>query len=383
MAKKFLVPFILACMMLSACSGALVDVSPDEQSDAFDVDLISTLNLAIGETSNLVLDIQPHDGAEVNTSELEVTWVNSNQQAISLSDSKSPEIAVTGLSSGEATVTAMVGNLAAASCRVTVSNGTVVEVLGLSVSENTKSFVYDPEGSNNSFGLVAQIQTNPAVSNINVNWSSTVTSVATVTPRGTSVTVNVLGPGETDIVATLGKFTDRCRLSVTSAGDPNVLSVSLNITSKSMEVGETLQLVATKSGNVQFTKWQSSNGAVASVNNDGLVTALSAGESTISVTVGDGDSQKSATCKVNVAASGSSSDYDQNLPESLKQKGHIYFHYLRTSDSNYDDWALWIWQSFPNSLEGSLWGANAAHFSSSTPIKQYREGKVKSTPGGE
>ena len=369
MAKKFLVPFILACMMLSACSGALVDVSPEEQSDAFDVDLISTLNLAIGETSNLVLDIQPHDGAEVNTSELEVTWVNSNQQAISISDSKTPEIAVTGLSSGEATVTAMVGNLAAASCRVTVSNGTAVEVLGLSVSENTKSFVYNPEGSNNSFGLVAQIQTNPAVSNINVNWSSTVTSVATVTPRGTSVTVNVLGPGETDIVAALGKYTDRCRLSVTSAGDPNVLSVSLNVTSKSMEVGETLQLVATKSGNVQFTKWQSSNGAVASVNNDGLVTALSAGESTISVTVGDGDSQKSATCKVNVAASGSSSDYDQNLPESLKQKGHIYFHYLRTSDSNYDDWALWIWQSFPNSLEGSLWGANANHFNANTPIK--------------
>ena len=183
------------------------------------------------------------------------------------------------------------------------------------------------------------------------------------------MTVNVLGPGETDIVATLGKFTDRCRLSVTSAGDPNVLSVSLNVTSKSMEVGDTLQLVATKSGNVQFTKWQSSNGAVASVNNDGLVTALSAGESTISVTVGDGDSQKSATCKVNVAASGSSSDYDQNLPESLKQKGHIYFHYLRTSDSNYDDWALWIWQSFPNSLEGSLWGANANHFNANTPIK--------------
>ena len=369
MAKKFLVPFILACMMLSACSGGLVDVSPEEQSDAFDVDLISTLNLQIGETSNLVLDIQPRDGAEVDTSNLEVTWVNSNQQAISISDSKTPELAVTGLSSGEGTITAMVGNLAAASCRVTVSNGTAVQVLGLTLSEQSKSFVYDPEGNNNSFGLVAHVETSPATTSVNVNWSSTVPTVATVTPRGSSVTVNVLGPGETDIVAAFGSYNDRCRLSVTSAGDPNVLSVSLNVTSKSMEVGETLQLVATKSGAVEFTRWQSSDGAVATVTQDGLVTAMATGTSTISVTVGDGTDQKSATCVVNVAASGSSSEYDNNLPDSLKQKGHIYFHYLRTSDSNYDDWALWIWQSFPNSLEGSLWGANASHFNANTPIK--------------
>ena len=369
MAKKFLVPFILACMMLSACSGALVDVSPEEQSDGFDVDLISTLNLQIGETNNLVLDIQPHDGVEVDTNKLDVTWINSNDQAISISDSTGPELAVTGLSSGEATVTAMVGAVAAASCRVTVSSGTAVQVLGLTLSEQSRSFVYDPEGNNNSFGLVAHVDTSPATTSVNVKWSSTVETVATVTPRGSNATINVLGPGETDIVASFGSYSDRCRLSVTSAGDPSVLSVSLNITSKSMEVGESLQLVATKSGQVEFTRWQSSDGAVASVTQDGLVKALTAGNTTISVTVGDGTDQKSATCIINVAASGSSSEYDENLPDSLKQKGHIYFHYLRTSDNNYDDWALWIWQSFPNSLEGSLWGANASHFSDTTPIK--------------
>ena len=370
MAKKFLVPFILACMMLSACSGALVDVDPEEASDNFDVDLVSTLNLSIGETSNLILDIQPHEGVEVDTSKLEVTWVNSNPQAISVSESKTPEVAITGLSNGEATVTAMVGSLAAASCRVTVSSGAAVEVLGLTLSERTKDFVYEEGGANNSFGLVAQVETNPAVSSINVSWSSTVSTVATVTGRGTSATINVLGPGETDIVATFGRFTDRCKLSVTSSADPTTLSVSLNVNSKSMEVGQTLQLVATKNGAVEFTRWQSSNGAVASVTQDGLVTALASGTSTISVTVGDGTDTKTATCIVSVAASGSSSEYDNNMPDTLKQKGHIYFHYLRTSNpANYEDWALWIWQSFPQSLEGSLWGATKSHFNANTPIK--------------
>ena len=376
MSKKFLVPFILACMTLSACSlGDLVPIDSEEISDNFDVDLVSKLDLKVGASDKLILDIQPHEGAEINVEELEIKWVNNNQQAIAISDSKSTEVVVTGLSSGEATVTAMVGSLAAASCRVNVSNEGIpsqitVEVLGLTLSENQKDFVYDPSESNNSFGLVAQVETNPAVSSINVNWSSTVESVATVTPRGTSVMVNVLGPGETDIVASYGQFTDRCRLSVTSAGDPSVLSVSLNKQALSLEVGQSETLRATKSGTVEYTRWQSNAPAVASVSQDGLVTALDEGQATISVSVSDGNDTKTATCLVNVAAANSGSDYDNNLPATLKQAGHIYFHYLRTSDpAEYDNWALWIWQSFPNSLEGSLWGANASHFSANTPIK--------------
>ena len=48
MSKKFLVPFILACMTLSACSGALVPVDPEEASDNFDVDLVSNMNIVVG-----------------------------------------------------------------------------------------------------------------------------------------------------------------------------------------------------------------------------------------------------------------------------------------------------------------------------------------------
>ncbi len=372
MAKKFLVPFVLACMMLSACSGVMVPVDVEEVQDQFQIDLISSMNLYVGSSEKLILDIQPLSGSDVNVGELEVKWVNSNSQVITVSDSKSTEVTVTGLSSGDATVTALVGTQAAATCRINVSGSrkATVEITGLSITEESKDFIYDEGGSNNSFGLIATVSTNPANANVAVNWSSTVTSVATVTPRGNNVTVNVLGPGETDIVATLGQYSARCKLSVTSSSDPVTISVSLNKQSLSMEVGDTETLVETHKGQVEYVRWQSSNQAVAKVEQNGQVTAMAEGQATISVSVSDGVDTKTAACLVNVAPAGSSGEYDDNLPASLKQAGHIYFHYLRTSSpAEYDNWALWIWQSFPQSLEGSLWGANASHFNSTTPIK--------------
>ena len=284
MSKKFLIPFIVACMMFSSCANLMVPVDDNVASDNFTVDLVSSVNLSVGASEKLILDIQPVNG-EINVAELEVKWVNSNPQVISLSDSKTTEVVVTGLSSGDATVTAMVGNLAAASCRVNVSGGgsgnPSVQVTGVSLSETSKEFVFE-EGGNNSFGLIASVTTNPATANVNVNWSSTVTSVATVTPRGNNATVNVLGPGETDIVASLGAYSAKCRLSVTSSSDPVTLSVSLNKQALSLEVGQSEALVETHKGQVEYVRWQSNDQGVATVDQSGVVKAVAEGTATIS-----------------------------------------------------------------------------------------------------
>ena len=239
---------------------------------------------------------------------------------ISLNDSKTSEVIVTGLSRGSATVTAMVGQVSAASCRVNVSGSgktSTVEVKGVSISETSKEFIYQEGSENNSFGLIASVTTNPATANVNVNWSSTVTSVATVTPRGNNVTVNVLGAGETDIVASLGQYSAKCRLSVTSSSDPVTLSVSLNKQSLSMEVGQSEKLIATSKGQVEYTRWQSNDQGVATVDQSGVVTAVKEGTATISVTVSDGNESKTATCLVSVAKAGTADDYDSKLPASL------------------------------------------------------------------
>lgn len=82
-----------------------------------------------------------------------------------------------------------------------------------------------------------------------------------------------------------------------------VTGVSLNQTSATMEIGATLQLTATVSPSNATNKavtWSSSNSTAASVDSNGLVTALAAGSATITVRTNDGS--KTATCNVTVNA---------------------------------------------------------------------------------
>ncbi|GHT21701.1 hypothetical protein AGMMS4957_10830 [Bacteroidia bacterium] len=83
------------------------------------------------------------------------------------------------------------------------------------------------------------------------------------------------------------------------------MSVSLDKNSAALSVGDTEQLTAsilpTNATNQQVT-WNSSNTSVATVSENGLVTALAAGTASITVTTADGSF--TATCKVTVAASG-------------------------------------------------------------------------------
>ncbi|GAA4326718.1 hypothetical protein GCM10023149_29700 [Mucilaginibacter gynuensis] len=95
---------------------------------------------------------------------------------------------------------------------------------------------------------------------------------------------------------------DNIRIPVSSATVP-VTGVTLNKTTTSIASGATEQLVATiapsNASNTNVT-WASGNPAVATVSASGLVTGVSAGTATITVTTADG--AKTATCTVTVAA---------------------------------------------------------------------------------
>lgn len=82
-----------------------------------------------------------------------------------------------------------------------------------------------------------------------------------------------------------------------------VTGVSVSPTSASLDVDGTQQLTATISpsnATNQNVTWSSSNSSVATVNSNGLVTAIAAGSATITVTTEDGN--KTATCAVTVTA---------------------------------------------------------------------------------
>lgn len=105
-------------------------------------------------------------------------------------------------------------------------------------------------------------------------------------------------------------FFDKVEVTFTSGGggggDVAVTGVSLNKTSTSIQVGASEQLTATVEPNNATNKavtWSSNTTSVATVDNNGNVTAVSEGTATITVTTQDGN--KTATCTVTVTPASS------------------------------------------------------------------------------
>ena len=126
-------------------------------------------------------------------------------------------------------------------------------------------------------------------------WKSSDTSIATVTDAGV---VKAVGIGECTVSFVAGNMKAACKITVVQP----VTSISLNKTSLSLDAGETFTLTASVSPNNAENKeitWSSSDETIATVDENGLVTALKKGTATITATANDGSGvQKS--CAVTV-----------------------------------------------------------------------------------
>ena len=170
-----------------------------------------------------------------------------------------------------------------------------VSVAGVSLDKTEIVLV---EGSNQT--LTATVEPTNAT-NKNVTWSSDHEAVATVDQNGT-VTARRGGQATITVTTADGSKTATCTVRVRiQIGEP-VQSVGLNKTELALEVGKTGTLEAIVEPSDATNKnvtWSSSNPEFATVDN-GVVTAVSAGEAIITVTTEDG--AKTATCKVTVNA---------------------------------------------------------------------------------
>ncbi len=120
--------------------------------------------------------------------------------------------------------------------------------------------------------------------NKNVSWSSSNTSVATVS--GGTVTGVAKGTATITVTTQDGSKTDTCTITVLQ----QVTGVSLDKPSLSLTTGNTGSLVATVTPSNASNKnvtWSTSNSSVAAVSN-GTVTAVAAGTATITVETEDG-----------------------------------------------------------------------------------------------
>ncbi|MDE6795039.1 MAG: Ig-like domain-containing protein, partial [Muribaculaceae bacterium] len=219
-----------------------------------------------------------------NTTDSTISWTSSDPEVATVDENG----LVTALSVGTATITATTANGAKAECVVTVEP-IPVESVELDATEATLRV-------NETVQLLATLLPENATDK-SLTWTSSNPEVATVDENGL---VTALSVGTATITATNadGVSAD-CVVTVEPIP---VESVELDTTETTVRVNETVQLLATilpENATDKSLTWTSSNPEVATVDENGLVTALSVGTATITATNADG---VSAECVVTVEA---------------------------------------------------------------------------------
>ena len=158
-----------------------------------------------------------------------------------------------------------------------------------------------------SIGGTSQLEVayTPSDTNVkNVTWSSSNSSVATVSNSGL---VTGVAAGTARITATAeaesGTVSSYIDIQVTTIA---VTGITLDVSSASVKVGKTTTIVANVTPSNATNKtinWTTSSGAIATVSG-GVVTGVGAGTATITATTADGGFSK--TCVVTVTASSTS-----------------------------------------------------------------------------
>ena len=225
--------------------------------------------------------------APANATDQNITWSSSNP-AVATVDANGLVIA-TGEGTAEITVTTEDGSFTA-TCNVTVS---LEAEAGVSLSPTTATLVV-----NETIQLTPTFEPADAT-NQNVTWSSSDPAVATVDANGL---VTAVGEGTATITVTTedGGFTATSAITVT-AEPISVAGVNLNLTTTSLVVDSTLQLAITfdpANATNQNVTWSSSDTTVATVDANGLITAVGEGTATITVTTEDGGFTSSCTVTV-------------------------------------------------------------------------------------
>ena len=239
----------------------------------------TSASLKVGETVTLTATVKPDDATDKT-----VTWSTSDASVATVSDG-----VVTAIKLGSATIRAKAGDKEA-TCVITVEATPVTSVTLDQTSASLKV--------GETVSLTATVKPDDATDK-SVTWSSSNTSVATVSSTGV-VTAKSAGSAIITVTTKDGSKTATCSVTV-KAKTVSVTGVSLDYTSLTMTEGETQTLTATISPSNATDKsvtWSSSNTSVATVSSAGVVTAKAAG--TVTITVKTNDGNKTATCIVTV-----------------------------------------------------------------------------------
>lgn len=228
------------------------------------------LNLKVGDSQGLPLGFEPE-----NASDIEVVWASDKPEIAQVDEAG--KVTAKALGSALITATSTKNKNIKASCRVEV----MVLAQGLKISAPGNAV--DVQGSLQMTAVIT-----PEDASIQeVQWASSDDTLATVDEKGL---VKGLAPGLVKITA--------ATKDGTGLADSFTLSVVQKVTSLSLKEGphslalpgemQLKALVAPENASNQALSWISSNEAIATVDQSGLVKGLAPGRVTIVVTAQDG-----------------------------------------------------------------------------------------------
>ena len=239
-------------------------------------------DITIGDFYQLEATVLPE-----NATDKSVTWSSTDDSIATVDE----EGNVSTVALGEATITATSKDgKKSAACNITVKP---ILVTSISIEPEEKTVLVE-----DTFTITPTVLPENAT-NKAINYESGNTKVATVDAEGK---VTAVGVGEADITVSTDDDSDLSKICKVTVNPILVKSVSLSESSKTLDIGEDFTLTANiypENATNKKVTWTSSNENVATVD-EGKVTAVGGGKSTITVETEDGSFK--AICNVTIAS---------------------------------------------------------------------------------
>lgn len=295
--KTIILAVVAAAAMALSLVGCGVKITNIAVPDAVTIEKGETVVLPVNFGTDEAPAVTPETAATGESAEtdeklakaaskLTVEWTSSDESVATV-DATGMVVAV---SAGEADITASVTDSEmSAVCRVTVK----VAAKDITVPDNLDVKLNDGNET------TVEATVSPAdATDVKVSYASTDETVATVDKDGR---VQVLQPGECDITTTLMQDGEKVTEKTTHVkAFYEVESITLDSNEGKLTVGNSHTIKATVAPEEVAAEttieWSSSNEKVATVDENGKVTAIATGEATITATAG----QESANYEVTV-----------------------------------------------------------------------------------
>ncbi len=271
----------MSILLLAACK----EIEPEKvlvESIAVTPDNVV---MTVGDKDTLSVGYVPE-----NAENKSVVWSSSDEAVVTVEEG-----VLTAVAAGDAVITADCDGVTD-ECIVTV-NEKDIEVESVELNKTEAELVVGE-----TLRLEATVLPEEA-SGLTVTWSSSASEIVSVDDEGN---VSALSEGKATITAEAGGVTATCDVTVSSASIP-VESVTVSEESIEIKIGETFTLTATvlpENAEDKTVTWSSSDNAIATVSDDGVVTGVAVGNATIVAAAG----QRTAVCSVKVSGADSGDD---------------------------------------------------------------------------